>query len=102
MIGDDAYAMSFQTTGQYRSAILKNIDQMRKEEFSILYDNEYVIVLLYRDKYETIPVIINKRAFENASESKQKIGTMFYADSVSPVERGSFLDERLLTIFKVK
>ena len=36
MIADDAYATSFQTMRQYRSALLENIDIFRKEDKSFL------------------------------------------------------------------
>ena len=39
MIADDAYAMSFQTMGQYRSALLENIAMFSKEDDAILKNN---------------------------------------------------------------
>ena len=102
MIADDSYAASFQSMGQYRSAILANISQMTREKFSILYEDEYIVTFLYNDSGNTSLLVINKNKFETKINGKDKIGIIFHEDYMSYVERGSFIDEELQKMFNIR
>ena len=101
MIADDPYAMSFQSTRQYRSAFLENITKLKNKDFSLVFENKGIVAVSYWDEEDTILVVISKEAFESAEEPRVTIGKMFYGKYVLPVERGSFIDEELQRMFGI-